>query len=85
MLQMAIALLFTLAGGGAVMVILAMLSSNASPIWSALIGEGAFPAHRAPQSGLAPASLPRRRSTSPSRRSAQVAQGLASASLNRAA
>lgn len=85
MLQMAIALLFTLAGGGAIMVILTMISSNATPIWSALIGEGAFPAHRAPQGGLAPVSLPRRRFGPSARRTAQARQALETAALNRAA
>ncbi|WP_081944852.1 hypothetical protein [Sphingopyxis sp. MWB1] len=84
MLQIAIALLFTLAGGGAVMVILAMLASNAAPIWSSLIGEGAFPAYRTPQSGLAPNSLPPRRAPS-NRRSPQAKKALPAAVLNCAA
>ena len=43
MVQVAAALLFTLAAGLGVTVILAMLKNNENAILSALLGEGAFP------------------------------------------
>lgn len=54
MVQVAAALLFTLAAGLGVTVILAMLKSNENAILSALLGEGAFPIDVASQSRPAP-------------------------------
>ena len=51
MVQVAAALLFALAAGLGLTVILAMLKSNGDAILSALAGEGAFPADAAPQPG----------------------------------
>lgn len=48
MVQVAAALLFTLAAGIGVTVILAMLKSNENAILSALLGEGAFPVDAGP-------------------------------------
>ena len=48
MVQVAAALLFTLAAGLGVTVILAMLKNNENAILSALLGEGAFAADVAP-------------------------------------
>ena len=61
MVQVAAALLFALAAGLGVTVILAMLKNNEDAILSALLGEGAFPIDAAPQSGPAPQkAMPRR-------------------------
>jgi len=60
MVQVAAALLFTLAAGLGVTVILAMLKNNENAILSALLGEGAFPLATAPESGPAPRVLPLR-------------------------
>ncbi len=65
MVQVAAALLFAIAAGIGITVILAMLSRNENAILSALLGEGAFPAETAPQPGPAPViklrpSAPRR-------------------------
>lgn len=68
MVQVAAALLFALAAGLGVTVILAMLKNNENAILSALIGEGAFPAEMAPQSGPLPQKITLRRS--PARRDA---------------
>lgn len=68
MIQVAAALLFTLAAGLGVTVILAMLRNNENAILSALIGEGAFPANAVPQPGPAPQKVMLRRS--PARRDA---------------
>ena len=46
MVQVAAALLFALAAGLGVTVILAMLKNNEDAILSALLGEGAFPGRR---------------------------------------
>ena len=68
MVQVAAALLFALAAGLGVTVILVMLRNNEDAILSALLGEGAFPADAAPQSGPAPQKVTLRRS--PARRDA---------------
>ncbi|KGB57812.1 hypothetical protein OVY29_01360 [Sphingopyxis sp. SE2] len=68
MVQVAAALLFALAAGLGVTVILAMLKNNEDAILSALLGEGAFPADAAPQPGPAPHKVTLRRS--PARRDA---------------
>lgn len=54
MVQVAAALLFALAAGLGVTVIVAMLRNNEDAVLSALLGEGAFPAGTMPQSGPAP-------------------------------
>lgn len=51
MVQVAAALLFALAAGLGITVILAMLKSNETAILSALLGEGAFASNAAPQTG----------------------------------
>jgi hypothetical protein len=66
MVQVAAALLFALAAGLGVTVILAMLKNNENAILSALLGEGAFPIDIAPQAGPAPQKMKLRRS--PARR-----------------
>ncbi|MBN8843504.1 MAG: hypothetical protein J0H88_09670 [Sphingomonadales bacterium] len=53
MVQVAAALLFALAAGLGLTVIVAMLRSNGDAILSALSGEGAFPAEAAPHPGPA--------------------------------
>ncbi|MBJ7501424.1 MAG: hypothetical protein JHC57_16830 [Sphingopyxis sp.] len=68
MVQVAAALLFALAAGFGVTVILAMLKNNENAILSALLGEGAFPIEIAPQSGPAAQKMTLRRS--PARRDA---------------
>ncbi len=68
MVQVAAALLFALAAGLGVTVILAMLKNNENAILSALLGEGAFPADTAPQPGPASQTVTLRRS--PTRRDA---------------
>ncbi|MFC3785476.1 hypothetical protein GGR90_000233 [Sphingopyxis italica] len=68
MVQVAAALLFALAAGLGVTMILVMLRNNEDAILSALLGEGAFPADAAPQSGPAPQKVTLRRS--PARREA---------------
>ena len=68
MVQVAAAILFALAAGLGVTVILVMLRNNEDAILSALLGEGAFPADAAPQSGPAPQKVTLRRS--PARREA---------------
>lgn len=68
MVQVAAALLFALAAGLGVTVILAMLKNNENAILSALLGEGAFPAGTAPQPGPASQKMTLRRS--PARRDA---------------
>ncbi len=60
--------LLELAAGLGVTVILAMLKNNENAILSALLGEGAFPAETAPQSGPLPQKMTLRRS--PTRRDA---------------
>ena len=62
MVQVAAALLFALAAGLGVTVILAMLKNNEDAILSALLGEGAFPTDAAPQTGPAPQKVTLRRS-----------------------
>jgi hypothetical protein len=62
MVQVAAALLFTLAAGIGVTVILAMLKSNENAILSALLGEGAFPVDAATHAGPAPQKMTLRRS-----------------------
>ena len=54
MFQIAAALLFAVAAGFGLTVILAMLKSNENAILSALLGEGAFPIASAPQPGASP-------------------------------
>ena len=49
MVQVAAALLFAVAAGLGLTVILAMLKNNDAAILSALLGEGAFPVEAAPQ------------------------------------
>lgn len=68
MVQVAAALLFALAAGLGVTVILAMLKNNEDAILSALLGEGAFPTDAAPQTG--PASRKMTLRHSPARRDA---------------
>lgn len=65
MVQVAAALLFALAVGLGVTVILAMLRTNGDAILSALAGEGAFPADAAPQPG--PATVIKLRPSAPRR------------------
>lgn len=65
MVQVAAALLFALAAGLGLTVILAMLKSNGDAILSALAGEGAFPADAAPQPG--PANVIKLRPSAPRR------------------
>jgi hypothetical protein len=60
MVQVAAALLFTVAAGLGVTVILAMLKNNENAVLSALLGEGAFPVTTAPESGPALRVLPLR-------------------------
>jgi len=62
MVQVAAALLFALAAGLGITVILAMLKSNENAILSALLGEGAFPSAAAPEPCAAPRSVIPRRS-----------------------
>ncbi|KTE22488.1 hypothetical protein ATE67_00630 [Sphingopyxis sp. H050] len=64
MVQVAAALLFALAAGLGLMVILAMLKTNGDAILSALAGEGAFPANTAPQP---PATVIKLRPSAPRR------------------
>ncbi len=66
MVQVAAALLFALAAGLGVTVILAMLKNNENAILSALLGEGAFPVETAPLPGPASQKVTLRRS--PARR-----------------
>jgi len=61
MLQLAAALLFTLAAGLGIAVILGMLKVNGEAVLSALAGEGAFPAATGPRTGPAPQTIPLRR------------------------
>ncbi|WP_428628047.1 hypothetical protein [Sphingopyxis sp.] len=61
MVQVAAALLFALAAGLGITVILAMLKSNENAILSALLGEGAFQIVPAPEAGPAPSVIPMRR------------------------
>lgn len=82
----ALALLFALAAGIGVTVILAMLKNNENAILSALLGEGAFPVDAAPQSGPVPQKMTLRRS--PARRDAPRpirASGRMQPALSRAA
>ncbi|SKB83610.1 hypothetical protein [Sphingopyxis flava] len=51
MLQIAAALLFAIAAGLGIAVILGMLKMNGEAILSALAGEGAFPINAGPQTG----------------------------------
>ena len=51
MLQIAAALLFAIAAGLGIAVILGMLKTNGEAILSALAGEGAFPINAGPQTG----------------------------------
>lgn len=62
MVQVATALLFALAAGLGITVILAMLKSNESAILSALLGEGAFSIAPSPESDPSVTALPTRRS-----------------------
>jgi len=62
MVQVAAALLFALAAGLGVTVILAMLKNNENAILSALLGEGAFSIQAVPQDGPSPQKMTLRRS-----------------------
>ncbi|ABF53673.1 hypothetical protein [Sphingopyxis alaskensis] len=64
MVQVAAALLFALAAGLGITVILAMLKSNETAILSALLGEGAFPIAAAPESEPVPGAVAVRRPAS---------------------
>lgn len=66
MVQVAAALLFAVAAGLGLTVILAMLKTNREAILSALVGEGAFPLTATPGSDPAPHIVTLRRS--PTRR-----------------
>ena len=68
MVQVAAALLFAIAAGLGITVILAMLRNNETAILSALVGEGAFPLANAPQPGPADKVVTLRRA--PARRDA---------------
>ena len=68
MVQVAAALLFAVAAGLGLTVILAMLKNNEAAILSALLGEGAFPVDPAPQPGPMSQVVKLRRS--PARRDA---------------
>ena len=68
MVQVAAALLFAIAAGIGITVILAMLKNNQTAVLSALIGEGAFPLESTPQPGPADKVVTLRRS--PARRDA---------------
>lgn len=70
MVQVAAALLFALAAGIGVTVILAMLKHNENAILSALLGEGAFPVGAASQPDPAPRKLTLRHA--PARRDAPL-------------
>lgn len=70
MVQVAAALLFALAAGLGVTVILAMLKANESAILSALLGEGAFAGDAAPQPG--PARVIKLRPSAPRRHIARA-------------
>lgn len=61
MVQVAAALLFALAAGLGVTVVLAMLKNNKDAILSALLGEGAFPATATRQPDPARNEVTRRR------------------------
>lgn len=61
MVQVAAALLFTLAAGLGLMVIVAMIRSNGEAILSALVGEGAFPVVAGPSPSPAPQVVDARR------------------------
>lgn len=63
MVQVAAALLFAVAAGLGITVILAMLKNNENAILSALLGEGAFPIDAAPLPGPAQQAITLRRST----------------------
>ncbi|MGH6650273.1 MAG: hypothetical protein ACREB7_03985 [Sphingopyxis sp.] len=60
MVQVAAALLFAIAAGLGITVILAMLKMNGDAILSALVGEGAFPIVAAPSSGPSSEATPLR-------------------------
>ncbi|XVJ64454.1 MAG: hypothetical protein HEQ22_10755 [Sphingopyxis sp.] len=61
MVQVAAALLFAVAAGLGITVILAMLKNNENAILSALLGEGAFPFPAAPTAGPSPQAVTPRR------------------------
>ncbi|WP_338424977.1 hypothetical protein [Sphingopyxis kveilinensis] len=61
MVQVAAALLFALAAGLGVTVILAMLRNNENAILSALLGEGAFPDAASTRAGPPPRRMTLRR------------------------
>lgn len=65
MVQVAAALLFAIAAGLGITVILAMLKNNESAILSALLGEGAFPIATGPVTGPANDAVPLRRRDAP--------------------
>lgn len=58
MVQLAAALLFAVAAGLGITVILAMLKNNETAILSALLGEGAFPIIAGPATGPANGAVP---------------------------
>lgn len=70
MVQVAAALLFAVAAGVGITVILAMFRNNENAILSALLGEGAFPANAAPQPG--PATVVKLRPSAPRRHIARA-------------
>lgn len=70
MVQVAAALLFALAAGLGITVILAMLKANETAILSALLGEGAFATDSAPQPG--PATMIKLRPSAPRRHIARA-------------
>jgi len=63
MVQIATALLFALATGLGITVILGMLRTNSEAILSALVGEGAFPVAAGPLTGPASKIVPLRRAS----------------------
>ncbi len=73
MVQLAAALLFAVAAGLGITVILAMLKNNETAILSALLGEGAFPIIAGPATGPANGAVPLHRPYDAPRRSAAAA------------
>ena len=82
MFQIAAALLFAIAAGLGVAVIVAMLKNNGAAILSALLGEGAFPVGPASRPGAAPQGAAPRRAR---RNAPRPARAAIPAGLSRAA